>query len=139
MNSSNNNNNIASNSSATVNPVNAGPQRRRRAVSARGPNWSTKEKEALCKAWIRASNCSVVGSDQDGDDFGVKVKKEYDLEWVNNLKKTPPHERGPGQCLTRFGTISLKVSKFCGKVAAVNNRNQSGSDVSTKVCLLNTL
>jgi hypothetical protein len=82
----------------------------------RGMAWTEEEERHLCKAYIKVSSDSSVGTDLSGDMFMGKVNKLLNID----MKRTDTDGRTVRSTGSRFSHIKREVGKFMGAFKKVN-------------------
>ncbi|KAL7094264.1 hypothetical protein ACP275_11G092200 [Erythranthe tilingii] len=86
----------------------------------RQPNWSVKEDEALCRAWLHISEDPTVGTNQRRGKLWDRIGAEF----VKILKEDSG--RPSGGLMNRWSTIQLSVTNFSGYVNMIERAPISG-------------
>ena len=108
-----------------ANPSRHGVQR-----ALRGSNFSEKEDELLISAWMNVSMDVAQGTNQSSSTYWGRIKDYYDeYKASNGITQDRPKK----SLTTRWSCIQESVNKFCGALAQVEARNQSGYMVQDKV------
>jgi hypothetical protein len=95
---------------------------------SKAKNFLSQEDKQLCQSWVAISEDPISGNDQPGEDFWKKV-----LDHFNQHLPDGGSERQPDGLSLCFGKISRNVVKFVGKIAIVNNLNESGKMDEDKI------
>jgi hypothetical protein len=96
----------------------------------KGKNFTIAEDQQLCRSWLNVSQDPVTGTGQKVTAFWKRVFEHY------NEFKPPGSERSENSVINRWAVISQAVSKFCGCMAQIENRNKSGETLQNKVSML---
>jgi hypothetical protein len=96
-------------------------------VSKKLPNFSPTEDQMLVRSYLEVSGDAAVGTNQRKESLWSRIMNQYN------------EKRGhyPGQTLrpaqSRWDSIKLEVSKFCGYYSKVLRGNHSGMSDADKV------
>lgn len=102
-------------------------QKKAKAPSTKGKNWSSDEDKVLIAAWGNTSLDAVTGTDQNSSCYWNRILDYY------NLHKDPSWpERNYNAVNCRFTVISAATSKFCGCLQQILNLNESGRTLNQK-------
>ncbi|XP_034580952.2 uncharacterized protein [Setaria viridis] len=93
----------------------------------RSKNFSDHEDEVLVSAWLNVSLDPVVGKDQKGAKYWSRICDYF------HEHKTCTSKRTINSLMHRWETIQKCVNKFCGCLARIELRRQSGSTMKDKV------
>ncbi|XP_039439984.1 uncharacterized protein LOC120420922 [Culex pipiens pallens] len=88
----------------------------------RGAGFHPQDDLQLAKSWIAVSEDPIKGTDQTKDSFWSSVKEHGGFE-----------TRTPDGLRQRWGVVSRAVSKFCGIMTNLQNKNQSGTTDEDKL------
>jgi hypothetical protein len=91
-------------------------------------NYSTREDEALCSAYLNVSKDPIVGANQTGKAYWQRVHDFY-----HEHKDFPGPARNPVSLGHRWGIISRATSVFTSLKARQDRLNQSGTTEEDKV------
>lgn len=94
-------------------------------------NFSVEEDILLVKAWINTSIDPIHGNDQKSTKFWDRILEKY-----NENKKETTVERTAHSLSNRWCSIQKFTNKFCGYLAQVESRNQSGHSEQDKVIII---
>jgi hypothetical protein len=98
--------------------------------SQRGGNFNVYEDNLLVSAWI---NINISLNPVEGNE--QKHKKYWNRIWEYfHEHKNFTSGRSPNSLMNRWSTIQLAIIKFCGYLAQVESRQQSGVSEQDKVC-----
>ncbi|XP_039451002.1 uncharacterized protein LOC120429972 [Culex pipiens pallens] len=88
----------------------------------RGAGFHPQDDLQLAKSWIAVSEDPIKGTDQTKDSFWSSVKDHGRFE-----------TRTPDGLRQRWGVVSRAVSKFCGIMTNLQNKNQCGTTDEDKL------
>lgn len=97
----------------------------------KGKNFTEDEDRLLISAWLNVSMDSTQGTNQTRDTFWKRIYLYYEAN-KGDLGRNIS-ERTQTSLLHRWGTIQEAVSKFCGCITSIDNRNQSGMTIHDRV------
>ncbi|XP_062151447.1 glutathione S-transferase T2-like [Alnus glutinosa] len=98
--------------------------------SQRGGNFNVYEDNLLVSAWI---NINISLNPVEGNE--QKHKKYWNRIWEYfHEHKNFTSGRSPNSLMNRWSTIQLAIIKFCGYLAQVESRQQSGVSEQDKIC-----
>ncbi|KAG1453574.1 hypothetical protein G6F56_007536 [Rhizopus delemar] len=86
----------------------------------KGSNWKRHEDVQLCKAWLNVSTDAITGTGQTMIKMWERILKEYESD--PSFKDTRPRN----SLMDRWDIIRIEVDKFCGYLAQIKARRQSG-------------
>ena len=95
----------------------------------RGGKFTVEEDLLIVSAWLNTSMDPIVGSQQKQNVFWDKIYEYFKKE------KTSCTSRNANSLMHRWSTIQLKTNKFCGCLAQIERRNESGLNEQDKVFL----
>lgn len=101
------------------------PEARRKGTSKCLKNFSTKEDESLCSAYINVSKDPIVGINQPIRSYWARIKAYYD--------EHSKIERSNSALQHRWADIQKDTSRFCGFYSKIERKNQSGKSDGDKV------
>ena len=111
--------------SENVNPMPAKPAKPRQ--GGLGPkrlkNFSTKEDEILCSAYLNVSKDPIVAVNQSTGSYWARITAYCEEHNCPRSKSSLQH---------RWGDIQKDTSRFCGFYAEVERKNQSGKSEDDK-------
>ena len=90
-------------------------------------NFTEEEDIQLVDSWLNVSMDPTRGANQTKNSFWKRIHDNY--EENRNI----PSDRTQGSLLNRWSYIQECVNKFCGCVARIENRRQSGMTITDKV------
>lgn len=90
------------------------------AVKQRRSNWSCEEDMLLISAWLHVSKDPIVGTDQKGPRFWLRIWEEYDANRGDFEFQTKT------QVKNHYGKMSSSVIKFNGIYKRISDRHPSG-------------
>ena len=91
-----------------------------------GVNFSTEENKLLVATWLNTSVDPVYGNEQHKTTFYDKVVKYFTNHKTDST-------RSVASLTTRWGTINRETVKFCGSLAKIEVKNESGTADHDKV------
>lgn len=91
-------------------------------VSKRSGNFSTKEDELLCAAYVNVSKDPIVGVNQPIGSYWARIMKYYE---ANKRWKTI---RTQSSLTHRWGEIQKETGKFCGYFSKIERKRRSGTN-----------
>ncbi|KAH7855227.1 hypothetical protein Vadar_022610 [Vaccinium darrowii] len=95
----------------------------------RGPSFTIEEDETIVLAYLNVSLDAVQGTDQKQKTYWRRV-----WEFIQeNKPKSFVSERHENSLMNRWSVIQLAVNKFCGRIAQVEAKNQSGMNEEGKL------
>ncbi|KAL4619612.1 hypothetical protein ACB092_06G092400 [Castanea dentata] len=94
--------------------------------STRGINFSAKEDKLLVAAWLNTSVNLVYGNKQHKTTFYDKIAKYFKDYKTDST-------RSISSLTTRWGTINRETIEFCGSLAKIEAKNESGTTVDDKI------
>ncbi|EHS64514.1 uncharacterized protein PGTG_20976 [Puccinia graminis f. sp. tritici CRL 75-36-700-3] len=90
-------------------------------------NYSEQEDVELCRAWVQISEDPVVGTNQEGSTFWVRIEKLY-------REATPNSPSRPvGSIKSRWALLQKSINKFRGCVVQVESFNASGTSAEDQL------
>uniref|UniRef100_A0A2N9EGQ4 No apical meristem-associated C-terminal domain-containing protein n=1 Tax=Fagus sylvatica TaxID=28930 RepID=A0A2N9EGQ4_FAGSY len=92
----------------------------------RGVKFTVEEDLLIVSAWLNTSMDPIVGSQQKQNVFWDKIYEYFEKE------KTSCVSRNANSLMHRWSTIQLKTNKFCGCLAQIERRNESGLNEQDK-------
>ena len=96
----------------------------------KGKNFTEDEDRLLCSAWLNVGTDPITGTNQTRDSFWTRVCNYFHT----NKGQSPEHSQG--SLSHRWTVIQEAVSKFCGCMCQIEDRNQSGLTIHDRVgCL----
>jgi len=98
-------------------------------IPRREKNYTVKEDEMLCAAYINVSKDPIIGCNQSSGGYWDRIFEYY------HEHKDIPSERSKSSLQHRWGAIQKDTSRFCGFYDAIERRNQSGTNYDDKVKL----
>jgi len=101
------------------------PEARRKGISKRLKNFSTKEDESLCSAYINVSKDPIVGTNQPIRSYWGRIKAYFE----EDSERT----RSQSSLQHRWADIQKDTSRFCGFYSEIERKNQSGKSDGDKV------
>ena len=93
--------------------------------SQRGANFTVDEDIKLVSAWLNVSLDAVTSTDQKHTTF-------WDRIW-STFHDDKKFNRSKDSLCSRWSTIQRETNKFCGYLAQMENRNESGKTEHDKV------
>jgi hypothetical protein len=96
-------------------------------IPRRDKNFSIKEDELLCSAYINVSKDPIVGCNQPIGAYWDRVTRYY------HEHKTMQTERTKASLIHRWEKIQKDTSKFCGYYGKIQRLNESGKNDDDKV------
>jgi hypothetical protein len=94
----------------------------------RGGNFTLDEDNQLVQSWIEISLDAVQGNEQKHKRYWQRV-----CEFFHENKTFDSH-RNQNSLMNRWSVIQQAVNKFCGCLAQVESKHQSGQTEQDKVC-----
>ena len=94
--------------------------------SARGINFSAEEDKLLVAAWFNTNVDLVYGNKQHKATFYGKVAKYFKDHKIDST-------RSVSSLTSRWGTTNRETVKFCGSLAKIEAKNESGTTADDKV------
>ncbi|XP_075638433.1 uncharacterized protein LOC142610506 [Castanea sativa] len=94
--------------------------------TSRGINFSPEEDKLLVAAWLNTSVDPVYGNEQHKTTFYGKVAKYF-----KDHKTTST--RSQTSLTSRWGVINRETVKFCGSLAKIEAKNESGTTANDKI------
>ena len=94
--------------------------------STRGVNFSAEEDNLLVAAWLNTNVDPVYDNEQHKTTFYGKVAKYFKDHETDST-------RSISSLTTRWGTINRETVKFCGSLAKIEAKNESGTTAFDKV------
>ena len=91
-----------------------------------GVSFSAEEDKLLVAAWLNTSVDLVFGNEQYKTTFYGKVAKYFTDHKTDST-------RSVASLTTRWGTINRETVKFCGSLAKIETKNESGTTAFDKV------
>ena len=91
-----------------------------------GISFSTEEDKLLVVAWLNTSVDPVYGNEQHKTTFYGKVAKYFKDHKTNST-------RSISSLRSRWGVINRETVKFCGSLAKIEVKNESGTTTEMKV------
>jgi hypothetical protein len=85
----------------------------------KGKSFSEEEERALVVAWLNVSTNPTQGTNHTRGTFWKRILMFYETNRGNHAKRTE------SSLLHHWSAIQEAVSKFCGCVNNIENRNQS--------------
>jgi hypothetical protein len=95
--------------------------------SCRGSNFTIIDDNLLVEAWLYVSMDAVQGNQQKHKIYWKRICDYF------NEHKTHGANRNQTSLMNRWSTIQLAVNKFCGFLAQIEKRSQSGLTEQDKV------
>jgi hypothetical protein len=95
--------------------------------SCRGSNFTIIDDNLLVEAWLYVSMDAVQGNQQKHKIYWKRICDYF------NEHKTHGVNRNQTSLMNRWSTIQLAVNKFCGFLAQIEKRSQSGLTEQDKV------
>ena len=96
----------------------------------RGSNFSIQEDVLLVSAFLNVNQDAVQSTNQKRTTYWLRIW-EYYHQW-----KTFTSKRTLGSLTNRWSTIQLCTNKFCGCLAQIESKNESGKTNEDKVHLI---
>ncbi|XP_050253758.1 uncharacterized protein LOC126699825 [Quercus robur] len=93
-----------------------------------GVNFSAEEDKLLVAAWLNTSVDPVYGNEQHKTTFYGKVTKYFTDHKADST-------RSVASLTTRWGMINRETIKFCGSLAKIEAKNESGTTAHDKLIL----
>ena len=93
----------------------------------RGVKFTVEEDLLLISAWLNTSMDPITGNQQKHNTYWDKIYEYFEKEktsCISHTAKTLMH---------RWSMIQLKTNKFCGCLAQIEKRNESGLNEQDKV------
>ncbi|KAL4629170.1 hypothetical protein ACB092_05G288800 [Castanea dentata] len=94
--------------------------------TSRGINFSPEEDKLLVAAWLNTSVDPVYGNEQNKTTFYGKVTKYFKDHKTNST-------RTQTSLTSRWGVINRETVKFCGSLAKIETKNESGTTADDKI------
>ena len=94
--------------------------------STRGVNFSAEEDKLLVAAWLNTNVDPVYGNEQHKTTFYGKVAKYFKDHETDSI-------RSISSLTTWWGMINRETVKFCGSLAKIEVKNESGTTPFDKV------
>ena len=94
---------------------------------ARGVKFTVEEDLLLVSAWLNISMDPIVGNQQKRNTYWDNICEYFEKE------RTSCINRGANSLMHRWSMIQVKTNKFCGFLAQVERRNESGLNEQDKV------
>ena len=94
--------------------------------STRGVNFSAEEDKLLVAAWLNTNVDPVCDNEQHKTTFYGKVAKYFKDHETDSTCSI-------SSLTTRWGTINRETVKFCGSLAKIETKNESGTTAFDKV------
>ena len=91
-----------------------------------GVNFSTKEDKLLVATWLNTSVDPVYGNEQHKTTFYGKVAKYFKDHKTDST-------RSVSSLTSRWEMINREIVKFCGSLAKIEAKNESGTTADDKV------
>ncbi|OEL25848.1 hypothetical protein BAE44_0013133 [Dichanthelium oligosanthes] len=107
---------------------------RQKKVAHREKNYSNKEDEGLCSAYLHVTKDPIVGANQSGTAYWKRVHQFY-----HEHKDFPGPARTMSSLSHRWGMISRATSLFTAMKAREDRLNQSGKTDEDRVIILVTV
>uniref|UniRef100_A0A2N9IL80 No apical meristem-associated C-terminal domain-containing protein n=1 Tax=Fagus sylvatica TaxID=28930 RepID=A0A2N9IL80_FAGSY len=95
---------------------------------ARGVKFTVEEDLLLVSAWLNISMDPIVGNQQKRNTYWDNIYEYFEKE------RTSCISRSANSLMHRWSTIQVKTNKFCGCLAQVERRNESGLNEQDKIC-----
>ncbi|KAH7858476.1 hypothetical protein Vadar_024251 [Vaccinium darrowii] len=95
----------------------------------RGPSFTIAEDKLIVSAYLNVSLDAVQGTDQKQKTYWRRVWEFFQ----ENKPKSFVSERNENSLMNRWSVVQLGVNKFCGCVAQVEAKNQSGMNEEDKL------
>ena len=95
--------------------------------STRGLKFTVEEDLLLVSAWLNISMDPIVGNQQKRNTYWDNICEYFEKE------RTSCISRGANSLMYRWSMIQVKTNKFCGFLAQVERRNESGLNEQDKV------
>src|SRR6266540_4257570 len=96
-------------------------------IPRREKNFSVKEDEMLCAAYLNVSKDPIVGCNQSSGGYWARI-----FEYYHDHKEVPS-ERTLSSLQHRWGGIQKDTTRFCAFYDTVQRRNESGKNDDDKV------
>jgi hypothetical protein len=93
----------------------------------RSQKFSVEEDLLIVSAWLNTSMDPIIGNQQKNNAYWEKIYEYFQKE------KTSCVSRTPNSLMHRWSMIQLKTNKFCGCLAQIEMRNESGLNEQDKV------
>ena len=93
----------------------------------RGGKFTVEEDLLIVSTWLNTSMDPIAGNQQKHTAFWEKIYEYF------NKEKTSCTRRTANSLMHRWSTIQLKTNKFCGCLAHIERRNESGLNEQDKV------
>jgi hypothetical protein len=93
----------------------------------RGVKFTVEEDLLLVSAWLNISMDPIVGNQQKHNTYWDKIYEYFEKEKTSCISRTA------NSLMHRWSTIQLKTNKFCGCLAQIERRNESGLNEQDKV------
>ncbi|KAL4606994.1 hypothetical protein ACB092_09G143500 [Castanea dentata] len=97
--------------------------------TSHGINFSPEEDKLLVAAWLNTSVNSVYGNEQQKTTFYGKVAKYFKDHKTNST-------RTQTSLTSRWGVINRETVKFCGSLAKIEAKNESGTTTDDKKLIM---
>ena len=94
--------------------------------STRGINFSAEEDKLLVAAWLNTNVDPVYGNKQHKTTFYGKVAKYFKDHKTDST-------RSVSSLTSQWGTTNRETVKFCGFLAKIEAKNESGTTADDKV------
>jgi len=98
-----------------------------RKVSRRANNFSTKEDEMICAAYLNVSKDPIIGIGQPSARYWKRIHDYF------HTHKTFELDRTQVAIQHRWGIIQKETSRFCGFKSMIDRRNESGKTEDDRV------
>jgi hypothetical protein len=86
----------------------------------RGVKFTVEENLLLVSAWLNISMDLIVGNQQKRNTYWDNIYEYFEKEKTSCINRTA------NSLMHRWSTIQIKTNKFCGCLAQVERRNESG-------------
>ena len=96
----------------------------------RGVKFTVEEYLLLVSAWLNTSMDPIAGNQKKHNAYWDKIYKYLEKDKTSCISRTA------NSLMHRWLTIQLKTNKFCGCLAQVERRNESGLNEQDKLLLL---
>ncbi|XP_015695031.1 glutathione S-transferase T3-like [Oryza brachyantha] len=103
------------------------PRRIKKGVAKRTKNFSQKEDEVICSAWLNVSKNPITGANQSRSTFWSRVHAYFETN------KTTTEVRTESSAMHRWLTIQAQVNKFCSCYDSIERRHQSEKTIHDEI------
>lgn len=93
----------------------------------RGGNFTVEEDILLISAWLNISMDAIQGNEQKHKTYWIRIEEYFERERKSATRRTP------NSLMNRWSLIQLGTNKFCGFLASIESKHQSGVTEQDKV------